>query len=118
MRKLRPGQPTLNELESAILSQLAKKCPALIDLIPSLHVLSREYTGVGSYTRFQSEPKQKIPGQQIGLDTLIVLPGVPSGLGAVLHCENGSPILLEIFTYGDEHWDGVPDGFSIKKDND
>ncbi len=34
-------------------------------------------------------------------------------LGAILFCRGDHPICLELYTYGDEYWDGVYDGYSI-----
>jgi len=36
-------------------------------------------------------------------------------MGAMLFCENGKLNILETYAYGDEHWDGIYDGFSIEK---
>ena len=53
--------------------------------------------------------------KQIWLDSLVVVPGVKIGLGAVLFCQHGNPMCLEIYTFGDNCWDGVYSGFSIQK---
>ena len=36
-------------------------------------------------------------------------------MGAVLFCTEGHPAMLEMFTYGNDHWDGTFAGFSIGK---
>lgn len=111
---MRPGQITTTELEAAILERIAKEHPALVSLIGQLHVLSREFTGAGSYTTFAaSQPTPDLPDGYLSLDGLVTVPGVPNGLGAVLACEAGCPKCLEIYTYGDELWDGDSDGFLI-----
>jgi hypothetical protein len=113
---MRPGQLTPNEFELAILERLASKTPSLTNIISRLHVLSRKFTGVGSYTDFNPDPsltRPELGEQQLGLDALIVVPGVPNGMGAVLVCAAGYPLVLETFTYGNDHWDGVFDGFSF-----
>ncbi len=113
---MRPGQPSPNDLENAILEHLVSKDSSLGEPIQRLHVLSREFTGVGSFTRFSSEgSRERAPIQSVGLDALIKMPGVPNGMGAVLFLKGGKPDCLEIFTYGDDHWDGVFDGFSIER---
>jgi hypothetical protein len=113
---MKPGQINLNELEEAILKLLAKEYPSLGKLISQLSVLSREFTGVGSYTNFRClASSDELGNQQIGLQALISIPSVPNGLGGVLFCENGKPMFLELFTYGDDKWDGVYDGFKIKE---
>jgi len=112
---MRPGQLKPNEFEVAILERLALDLPRLVPLISQLHVQSREYTGVGSYTNFLcAESTLELGEQPVHLNSLISMPGVPNGMGAVLFFENGKPKFLEIFTYGDP-WDGVYDGFSIDK---
>src|SRR5262245_50013108 len=45
---------------------------------------------------------------------MIHVPGVPNGMGAVLFCSGWQPECLEIYTYGEERWDGVYNGFSIE----
>lgn len=111
---MRPGQVEPNELEIAILRHLAQQVACLGPLIPHLHVLSREFTGVGSYTNFRSEGVvDELGDRKIGLEAAISMPNVPLGLGSVLHCEKGKPKCLEIYSYDPERWDGVFEGFSI-----
>ena len=50
---LRPGQSTPNDFETAILERIALDNPSLREHFGRLHVLSREFTGVGSYTNFR-----------------------------------------------------------------
>lgn len=114
---MRPGQITPNELEIAILKRMAVDVPALNMFIGQLHVLSRKYTGVGSYTDFRIDAESgDLPAGYLGLHALICVPNVPSGMGAVLSTENGQPEFLEIFTYGEELWDGLFAGFTIDSD--
>ena len=77
------------------------------------HVLSREFTGVGSYTNFRCD--EVVPGASapLGIDEPIQMPGVKNGLDAILFFEGGKVKFLEIVTFGSEPWDGVIDGFSI-----
>jgi len=111
---MRPGQLDPNDFERAVLGCFGRQDPSLLAHIDALHVLSREFTGVGSFTRFQFEGSGSSGDeQQLGLDAEIHMPSVPSGLGAVLFCSDHHPTCLEVFTYGDEAWDGVHDGFSI-----
>ena len=112
---MRPGQTQPNEFEIAILQHLGLRVPAIRESIDQLHVLSREYTGVGGYTNFVDESSSDdLSDQQIGLDGLITMPRVPNGMGAVLFCKGGRPLCLEVFAYGDDRWDGVYDGFDIE----
>jgi len=111
-----PGQVKPNEFELAILERLASKEPSIRRSVGHLHVLSREFTGVGSFTEFASEQSSAdAPEEQVSLDGLIKKPGVPNGMGAVLFCKGGRPRLLEVFTYGNDHWEGVYDGFAIEQ---
>lgn len=112
---MRPGQIQPNEFELAILDRLATKVPPIRESIDELKVLSREYTGVGGYTNFvNASSSAGSSDQQIGLDDAITMPGVPNGMGAVLFCKGGRPQCLEVFTYGNDRWDGVYDGFVIE----
>jgi hypothetical protein len=113
---MRPGQVTPNEFELAILERLANKEPSIGGAIGQLHVLSREFTGVGSFTKFACEESSgDSPDQHFVLGDVIKMPGVPTGMGAVLFCKRGRPECLEVFTYGNEHWEGRYDGFAIEQ---
>jgi hypothetical protein len=112
----RPGQLAPNALELAILERIAAKNPSLCPYLGHLHVLSREFTGVGSYTNFRSdESSADVADQQLSLDELIVMPNVQNGMGAILFCRSGRPKCLEMYTHGNDLWDGVFDGFVIKE---
>ena len=110
---MRPGQLEPNEFETALLKRFATQDPSLS--IDSLHVLSREFTGVGSFTKFLcGGPGETKWDRDLKLGAIISMPGVPSGLGAVLFCTGNQPTCLEIYTFGDEYWDGVYDGFAVR----
>ena len=108
---MRPGQLEPNEFEMAILTRFAQQEPPLAAHIQKLRVLSREFTGVGSFTRFQYEGAE--PERVLTLESQISVLGVPSGLGSILFCRGDHPICLELYTFGDEYWDGVYEGYSI-----
>jgi hypothetical protein len=112
---MHPGQTRPNELERAILERIAQDEPWLQGPFASLHVLSREFTGVGSYTNFACDELDSQDDPFPGLDALILVPGVPNGMGAVLHCRAKRPKCLELFTYGDDVWDGTFDGFTFEE---
>ena len=113
---MRPGQTEPNEFEIAILTQISQEQPSIRPFLGRLHVLSRKFTGVGSFTNFRCEdPASDAPREHLSLNAVISIPNVPNGMGAVLFCRNGKPECLETFTYGDDHWDGVFDGFSIEQ---
>jgi hypothetical protein len=110
-----PGQLKPNDFELAILDRIAIKEPSVVGSVQQLHVLSREFTGVGSFTKFRCDASALAADKrQIALDAGINMPGVPSGMGAVLFCVGGRPECLEVYTFGDDHWDGEYDGFSIE----
>jgi hypothetical protein len=114
---MRPGQRTPNEFELAILEGISAGIPALRPFLGRLAVLSREFTGVGSYTKFLADPSMSHPDlgdRDLGLDALIVVPGVPYGMGACLMCRAGLPDILETFTSGSDAWDGTFEGFSLR----
>jgi len=112
----RPGQIEPNEFELAILARIAAKSPSLRPYLRNLHVLSREFSGVGSFTNFKCEIESaQVVEQRIGLDDLIVVPNVQNGMGAVLLCQRDRPKCLETYTFGGELWDGVFEGFVIQK---
>jgi hypothetical protein len=103
-----------NEFEVAILERLASREPSIKDSLGALHVLSRRLTGAGSFTNFEPEESTAASADmRVGLDVIAKVPGVPNGLGALLFCRDGKPVCLEIFTFGDDRWDGNYDGFSI-----
>ena len=108
---MRPGQIESNEFELAILTRIADDEPSIRGFLGCLRVLSREYTGVGSFTTFRCD--EPGPTSHLGLNALISMPQVPNGMGAVLWCKGGRPSCLETYTYGTEPWDGDFAGFSI-----
>ena len=112
---MKPGQLSLNEFEVAILEHIAKDEPSIRLLIPQLRVLSRKFTGVGSYATLDChDSSPDLEDRPVGHPN-ITMPDVPNSMGAVLFCEIGKPKTLETYTYGDEHWDGNYEGFSIDK---
>jgi hypothetical protein len=105
---MRPGQITPNEFEVAILERIAAENPSLRVNMRHLRVLSRTFTGVGSFTKFIYKGLEgKSDEQQLGFDGLIIMPNVPNGMGAILFCRGGQPKSLETYTFGNESWDGV-----------
>ena len=102
-----------NAFEIAVLQRMAQGVPALRSIITNLRVLRRELTGAGSYTHFAPTPTLAIADGYIGLDSLILMPGVPNGMGAALAVTSGCPDFLEVFTYGEDSWDGSYSGFAI-----
>jgi hypothetical protein len=111
---MRPGQLKPNEFETALLKRFATQDPSLS--IDSLHVLSRKFTGVGSFTTFLCGGSVETKwDRHLKLNAVISMPGVPNGLDAVLFCTGNQPNCLEISSFGDEYWDGVYDGFVVRE---
>jgi hypothetical protein len=111
---MRPGQLNLNDLELAILRRIALGHQFLVPLIPTLHVLSREFTGVGSYTNFRHpDDSTGTSDGRVGLDVRIAVPRVRNGLGSILFLKHELPLCLEIYAYGEDLWDGCYDGFAF-----
>jgi hypothetical protein len=109
---MRPGQLEPNEFEIALLKRFAAQDPSLS--LDSLQVLSREFTGVGSFTKFLCGGSGEIKwDRDLHLGTVVSMPGVPSGLAAILFCTGSHPNFLEVCSFGEEHWDGVYEGFVI-----
>ena len=116
---MHPGQPQANKFEVAIIESISADNPAegelLRTIVPGIRVLSRTFTGVGSFTCFHCEiVRPLLADKRLSLNRLISMPGVPDGMGAVLFCEGGKPKTLEVFTYGEQHWDGENEGFVIQ----
>lgn len=109
------NQGMLNEFEIAILTRMADQLPALLQIIPKLEVGNRELTGVGSFTYFVSN-QAEVPDANDGplaLDFHILMPGVQHGLGALLFFDADGIAVLEIFTYGEDAWTGIWDGYAL-----
>ena len=114
-----PGQLQANSFEVALILSISADNPAegepLRRIVPELRVLSRTFTGVGSFTSFHCEIVCPLLAEKrLSLNRLIAMPGVPDGMGAVLFCERGKPKTLEVFTYGEQHWDGEHEGFVVQ----
>jgi hypothetical protein len=110
---MKPGQTFPNELELAVL--LAMFDPATDEPWhpEKLHVLSRKFTGVGTYTEFSCNVDPDAKPSHRGIQKAISVPGVRNGLDAVLFLKDGRPDTLELVTFGTELWDGTYDGFCI-----
>ena len=113
MDSLSPGRVTPNELELAILRRLSEQRPSMRDALPRLHVLSHEFTGVGSYTNVRVDDEAAESTETLSLDADIRIPSLSNGLGGVLFLAGGEPKCLELFAYG-ELWDGRHEGFTIE----
>lgn len=61
---MHPGQREPNECEVAILERIAAEYPPLRTQLEHLHVLSREFTGVGSFTNFLCQNSEPLISEQ------------------------------------------------------
>ena len=95
-----------------MLERVAADTPDAGVSVAKLHVLSRTFTGVGSFTEFlvKGQPKDT-PRRVIGTSFGVNIPALKRGLGVVLFKEKDN-LTLETYSY-DEPWDGVHDGFSL-----
>lgn len=103
----------LNALETAV---LRRTCPDILEARTSHRVIRRDLTGVGSFTFFEADLPPSEPGTKIRLNGLIQLPGIDHGLGATLLLHTDEGHCLEVYSFGEEHWDGTADGFGIVSD--
>ena len=80
----------------------------------NVRVSSRLNTGAGRYTMLTSssvvEPREGL--YDMG-GHYIELPGVKSGLLAVVSVESGRVHCIEFAVYGESHWSGCESGFTI-----
>jgi hypothetical protein len=113
---MKPGQLQANEFEVAVLERISADLPCIHPLILKLHVLSREFTGVGSDTNFAALPETVFGSSKspISLSSRILMPGVANGMGALLFFEPSRSLVLETYTFGDDFWDGDYTGFSLQ----
>ncbi|MEM8501469.1 MAG: hypothetical protein AAF542_25900 [Pseudomonadota bacterium] len=110
MDLLKPGDILANALERAILLRLGLNDQE----VSELRVLSRKYTGVGLYTEFKLNIPRSSRKTSAVLEGQIKMPSVPNGLGAMLMTNGAAPECLEVFTHGDDLWNGRFEEFSIE----
>lgn len=114
-----PLSPVERRLVEEILKQHGEAYFKLMGQIDRLRVIDREPTIVGAYIRFTLEGRieDETINAQLGFDGEIEIDGVPMGLGCVLLVDAGRLYHLELFTYGDETWDGNLDNARIIPDH-
>jgi hypothetical protein len=104
----------LTKIERELVEQILKQNPThyevLKEQIEHLTVSLRKPTGVGSYIYFSLPIEVKIADASLKIHLVfngnIIVEGVPSGLGCVMLVKDGRMYYLELFTYGNESWDG------------
>ncbi len=96
----------LTDLERAAIDLVARE--NWPDFQPdALRVLKRENTGAGRYTYLSDEREQVLPdGMYSAQGRMIALPSVSNGMGFVVDVVSSRINYLEIFTFGNNGWDG------------
>ncbi|HEY0464258.1 MAG TPA: hypothetical protein VGC79_08620 [Polyangiaceae bacterium] len=80
----------------------------------ALHVLKRENTGAGRYTYLADGYEQALPdGSYSSQGRMIELLDVRNGLGFVVDVANSRISHIELFTFGNDEWDGSESGWKI-----
>lgn len=93
--------------------------PFIENHLPYLKVNQRNLTGAGMYVNFEYLPEGKslIKSEYgdgiLGSNQIAELNTMSNGLGFSLELEKGEIKYLEIFTYGDEAWDGTYNLFTL-----
>ena len=75
----------------------------------ALRVKNVEATTVGAYVTFEAQNPpyfSQTRSAQLGYNGVIAVPRVPTGLGCVIDITDGVIRHMELFTYGDETWNG------------
>ncbi len=107
---------TLTDFEARVIKDIIEFNDGVyLQLLQNLAILkveSRVPTGVGAYINFDRAAQNAIDGvpeTELGTADPVPIPGVLSGLGAVLAVGGGVIQYLELFTYDPETWDGNTD---------
>jgi hypothetical protein len=80
----------------------------------AIRVLRRENTGAGRYTYFADGHGQDLPdGAYSAQGRMIEMRGVRNGLGFVVEVAGSRLSHLEMFTFGNDEWDGVETDWKI-----
>lgn len=103
----------VSQFERSVLLAIADTFPDELSTIKAIletvRVCDVESTGVGVYVNFDRQSQGAtlvVESGQFGYDGEIEIDSVESGLGAVLDVSGKKLNHLELFTYGDENWDG------------
>lgn len=79
-----------------------------------LKVLRRENTGAGRYTYLADGHNQTLPdGSYSAQGRMIELRGVRNGLGFVVEASSSRISHIELFTFGNDEWDGSEEVWKI-----
>lgn len=109
----------LNKLEYSIIENFAKEYPIIKDHVCLLKVESREDTGGGMYVNFAykylDDDLVKLEDGTLSTNEIIVLDSLKNGLGFVLDISHGLINFIEMFTYGDDLWNGNFNEFRFEK---
>ncbi|HZN94516.1 MAG TPA: hypothetical protein VFB81_17500 [Myxococcales bacterium] len=76
--------------------------------LDGLGVVSRDNTGAGRYVYLEDSREQRLPdGSYTAPGRMIQMEGVGNGLGFVVEVSASRINHIELFTYGNQGWDGV-----------
>ena len=109
----------MNALEKAILDRISEKYLSVKDHLPYVEVRSRENTGGGMFVnlsyRHLDENLIRLKDGMLSTNEILTLDGLENGLGFVLDVTNGLLNFIELFTYGEETWEGKTTNFKFEK---
>jgi len=89
---MRPGQLHPNEFEIALLNRVLLEHPDADFAISALHVISRKFTGVGSFTEFLVKGRAPLLDRRVpGTSAIVAIPGLQFGLRVVAFLEGDRP---------------------------
>ena len=116
---------SLTHLEKAVLEKIASTPLnlhlSIEDHLPYLSAHSREFTGVGMYVYFDDSSPSEILSADLNDKEvfssrhILEIDTLQYGLGFALSAEEGRLKFLELFTYGDETWDGKYGEFAFSE---
>jgi hypothetical protein len=96
----------LTELERAIVEVVSRENWSDFRT-DDLRVLKRENTGAGRFTYLADRRDQTLAdGSYSAQGRLVELPGVRNGLGFIVDISRSRISHIELFTFGNETWDG------------
>jgi hypothetical protein len=98
---------TLTSLEKELVERTAREnWPGF--RIDGLHVIKRENTGAGRYVHLKDDREQDLPdGTYSAEGQMIEMAGVRNGLGFAIDVSASRINYVELFTFGNEDWDGI-----------
>lgn len=103
----------LTELEREIMEMVARENWGAFRT-DTLSVVRRENTGAGRYTYLADGNEQVLPdGSYSAQGRMVEVRGVRNGLGFVVEVANSRISHIELFTFGNDEWDGSESDWKI-----